>query len=57
MATVQTRWGPWSPDEEPCPECGDGDAVPEGHFRCGTCDAEWPDEDEPTPTQKEAGDE
>lgn len=46
--TVLSKMDPnWTPDEEPCPECGDGDGVPaSGYWICPTCDAEWNDEDE-----------
>jgi len=34
-------------DEDLCPNCGDGDAVPDqGYWRCPVCDAEWNQDDE-----------
>lgn len=45
---VQTRYGSWDRENDPCPGCGEGDKVPVGmDFRCPVCDAEWfGDEDE-----------
>ena len=40
---VQTRYGAWDLDNDPCPGCGDGDKVPVGmDFHCPVCDADWP---------------
>lgn len=45
--TVLSKHDPdWSLDQEPCPECGDGDNVPaKGHYICQTCDAEYADDE------------
>jgi hypothetical protein len=46
---VQTRYGAWDRENDPCPCCGDGDKVPAGEdFVCPVCDAEWIAEDEPS---------
>jgi hypothetical protein len=43
---VQTRYGAWDRENDPCPGCGDGDKVPPGEaFQCSVCDAEWFEED------------
>lgn len=44
---VQTRYGSWDRENDPCPGCGDGDKVPIGKdFICPVCDAQWTAEDE-----------